>query len=286
MKRTSSRIASRSSEASPAQSVLKSAKRKAEERNRVDTTAAASKKAWTCKEKEQLIAGLKSYGSADLKGLAEAVPSKSEESIKNYIRKFKRWQDLNPEARLQSEALSDLDPGGGGPTFVVGDPLRKEPDVPPIDCWIKMMEGDIQYNALKKEEVDANLSSVVPTVLEFIAQNEEHPKMSESNKVDYAGIYEALAQVSRGEVPRQLNDESSAKLLSMISALKKPFSASGDVILKEAREKLSRYRQTDMSGSEEQGWEDKMSMPGTNPFKLPIKYFQVGGDEDSSEDKR
>lgn len=57
MKRTSSRIASRSSEASPAQSVLKSAKRKAEERNRVDTTAAASKKAWTCKEKEQLIAG-------------------------------------------------------------------------------------------------------------------------------------------------------------------------------------------------------------------------------------
>ena len=148
---------------------------------------------------------MKSYGSADLKGLAEAVPSKSEESIKNYIRKFKRWQDLNPEARLQSEALSDLDPGGGGPTFVVGDPLRKEPDVPPIDCWIKMMEGDIQYNALKKEEVDANLSSVVPTVLEFIAQNEEHPKMSESNKVDYAGIYEALAQVmsctqSRGKV--------------------------------------------------------------------------------------
>ena len=61
MKRTSSRIASRS-ETSANPSVVKSAKRKAEERNGVvggngDATAAASKKAWTCKEKEQLIAG-------------------------------------------------------------------------------------------------------------------------------------------------------------------------------------------------------------------------------------
>ena len=59
MKRTSSRIASRS-ETSPTPSVVKSAKGKAEERNTVgkngDTTV-ASKKAWTCKEKEQLIAG-------------------------------------------------------------------------------------------------------------------------------------------------------------------------------------------------------------------------------------
>lgn len=137
---------------------------------------------------------MKSHGSGDLRRLAEAVPSKSEDSIKNYIRKFKRWQDVNPEAMLRSEALLDLDQGGG-PTFAAaGDPLRREPDVP-IDCWIKMMEGDIQYNALKKEEVDANLSSAVPSVLEFIAQNEEHPKMNESNKVDYAAIYEALAQV-------------------------------------------------------------------------------------------
>ena len=137
--------------------------------------------------------GLKSYGSADLKRLAEAVPSKSEDSIKNYIRKFKRWQDVNPEARLRSEALLDLDQASGS-TFEPACPLRRESDVP-IDCWIKMMEGDIQYNALKKEEVDANLSSVVPSVLEFIAQNEEHPKIDESNKVDYAAIYEALAQV-------------------------------------------------------------------------------------------
>ena len=72
----------------------------------------------------------------------------------------------------------------------------------------------------------------------------------------------------------------------MITALKRPLSANEDVILKEAREKLSRYRQTDMSGSEELGWEDKASMPGTNPFKLPMKYFQVGGDEENSEDER
>ena len=129
-----------------------------------------------------------------MKRLAEAVPSKSEDSIKNYIRKFKRWQDVNPEARLRSEALLDLEQGGSGSTSAPAGPLRKEPDVP-IDCWIKMMEGDIQYNALKKEEIDANLSSVVPSVLEFIAENEEHPKMDESNKVDYAAIYEALAQV-------------------------------------------------------------------------------------------
>ena len=72
----------------------------------------------------------------------------------------------------------------------------------------------------------------------------------------------------------------------MITALKKPFSPNKDVILKEAREKLSRYRQTDMSGSEEPGWEDRVSMPGTNPFKLPMKYFQVGGNEESSDDER
>ena len=64
MKRTSSRIASRvENSATPATaSVVKSAKRKAAERNRVgengDATTATSKKAWTCKEKEQLIAGM------------------------------------------------------------------------------------------------------------------------------------------------------------------------------------------------------------------------------------
>ena len=57
--------------------------------------------------------------------------------------------------------------------------------------------------------------------------------------------------------------------------------------MKEARERLSRYRQTDMTGSEEPpGWEDKVSMPGTNPFKLPMRYFQVGGNDDDSEDVR
>ena len=93
----------------------------------------------------------------------------------------------------------------------------------------------------------------------------------------------------RGEVPRQLNDESNAKILSMLEALRKddgdrsalgrPFPASceqSDPTLKEAREKLSQYRQTDMRGSEQQqGWEAEMSMPGTNPFKLPMKYFQA-----------
>ena len=86
----------------------------------------------------------------------------------------------------------------------------------------------------------------------------------------------------RGEVPRQLNDESSAKILSMLENLGKSFPASceqSDLVLKEARKKLSQYRQTDMkpgsSMEEQQGWEAEMSMPGTNPFKLPMKYFQV-----------
>ena len=135
---------------------------------------------------------MKVHGSGDLKRLAEAVPSKTEDSIKNYIKNFKKWQITDPHALLRSDALSDLDQGSC--SALVPGP-RKEPEVP-IECWIKMMEGDIQYNALKKEEIDANLSSVVPSVLEFIAQNEDHPKMDESNKVDYAAIYEALAQVN------------------------------------------------------------------------------------------
>ena len=136
--------------------------------------------------------GLKIHGSGDLKRLAEAVPSKTEDSIKNYIKNFKKWQITDPHALLRSDALSDLDQASG--SALVPGP-RREPEVP-IECWIKMMEGDIQYNALKKEEIDANLSSVVPSVLEFISQNEDHPKMDESNKVDYAAIYEALAQVN------------------------------------------------------------------------------------------
>ena len=73
----------------------------------------------------------------------------------------------------------------------------------------------------------------------------------------------------------------------MITALKRPLSASEEVVMKEARERLSRYRQTDMTGSEEPpGWEDKVSMPGTNPFKLPMRYFHVGGNDDDSEDDR
>ena len=98
---------------------------------------------------------------------------------KNFSKQFQKWPEKWPKKQPKKWPES-----------------IELPPQAPIDCWIKMMEGDIEYSALRKEDVDRNVASVVPSVLEFIATNEAHPEMNDSNRVDYKAIYEALAQVT------------------------------------------------------------------------------------------
>jgi hypothetical protein len=240
-----------------------------------------------------LFAALKSHGSAESKLICESVPTKPEDSIKSYIRRLKRMQDLVP-AQQTPEVSNGPGGGGGG----LGEIPMKAPRAAkmvrrearaPIENWVRMMEGDIDYNVLTKDEVDKNVSSAVPSMLSLIAKYERHPIINEDNKVDYAAIYESLAQLMRGEVPKDLNAETSAKILNMLTDLLLSFKAAKDnPTAAEGKEMMSKYRQLDMKPSggsvEEEEWEAAAAMTGANPFRLPMRLFQKhvkeGGEKD------
>ena len=102
--------------------------------------------------------------------------------------------------------------------------------------------------------------------MDWIAKHEKHPEVDEDNQVDYAAIYEALGQLMRGEVPKDLNPETSQKLLATLYKMMQYAAATNDSAeAKEAKEGLSKYRERNL----------KEAVPTqANPFNLPWSMFE------------
>ncbi len=116
---------------------------------------------------------------------------------------------------------------------------------------------------------------VVPTLLNFISKYEHHPPMTETNQVDYAAIYEALAALMRGDVPKDLNPQTSAKMIEMLKRLHKSFSSFKRTPAAQAgKDQLSRYKQEDMLATTDMSDEAAAALVGANPFQLPPTLFQ------------
>jgi hypothetical protein len=90
----------------------------------------------------------------------------------------------------------------------------------PIEQWIrtteKLIKSMANANALfsllkdilcSEEKVAADGRELI-FLLEDLSKNGDHPSMNTNRDVDYAAIYQALADYMRGEIPKQMNPAS------------------------------------------------------------------------------
>ena len=71
------------------------------------------------------------------------------------------------------------------------------------DPWIE---------ALRKNNENQRLGVNIPLMLKLIASFEKHPSPSQCGGVDYKEIYECLASLMQGHIPKQMSAPSAAKL--------------------------------------------------------------------------
>ena len=100
----------------------------------------------------------------------------------------------------------------------------------PIEEWISLVHDKVDV---------LRMSNTVSLLFEWIAEFETHPEPSRCCGVDYASIYQYLAALMEGQVPRQLDPPSASKLLQMFQQVTKSISLSAaksrDLLAKTAR---------------------------------------------------
>lgn len=87
----------------------------------------------------------------------------------------------------------------------------------PIEEWIGLVQDKVDV---------LRMNNTVSLLFEWIAEFETHPEPSQCCGVDYASIYQYLAALMEGQVPRQLDPPSASKLLQMFQQVTKTISQS------------------------------------------------------------
>lgn len=99
------------------------------------------------------------------------------------------------------------------------DHLRKNDD-PSSDTFdeerhkVSLM-CDPWIEALRKNNENQRLGVNIPLMMKLIARFEKHPAPSNCGGVDYKEIYECLASLMQGHIPKQMSAASAAKLKQM-----------------------------------------------------------------------
>lgn len=110
--------------------------------------------------------------------------------------------------------------------------------------------------------------------------------MPNENCIDYAAIYESLAQLMQGEVPKDLNLATSRKILEII---KKLYTEINDPATRESLRKntanLDVYSPPLAVSRQDLGWEEMHLLQGTNPIHFPEFMFRSKGDQSESSEK-
>lgn len=204
---------------------------------------------WRQFEKNQLYNGLRQYGSKKWRKVSELVHTKSDPVVKAYINRERRNQNYIIQTTFQkldgTEVL--IDDGGeskkpGRPAAsnyfneeredgsikpegkVVEKLVRRNRDAP-CERWLEVIQNHDSQSAVRQKAAGnpepLNYSSVLPTSLNWIAENEKHPDPSSSGNVDYAEIYRYLACISEGEAPPELNMETARRVSQLLPDLAK-----------------------------------------------------------------
>jgi hypothetical protein len=128
----------------------------------------AGKGHWVIEEKKAFLTALLEHGPKNIEKLHEAVPTKTKQQIKLYIKYAKENGMWKP---------------------VKGDP------VPSLEQWLSS-------SLLKPVESPSSLSmtqNIIPNFLTIIAETERHPPPHLCGGVDFKKLYHALAQAMSGE---------------------------------------------------------------------------------------
>ncbi|TRY63264.1 hypothetical protein TCAL_14311 [Tigriopus californicus] len=151
---------------------------------------------WTDQDKQKLLFGLKRFGSNHPRLIqAHHLPHKSLLTVQTYIRNLKRLQNFSPCPRVN------------------GRDIYQRPRDAPIENWIELIETRLFHtNVLGPARLPCDM-------MELICRYEKHPPMATPEAVDYGAIYGAMADLMRGEVPRDLNAATSHKMSGLMSRL-------------------------------------------------------------------
>ncbi len=132
----------------------------------------------------------------------------------------------------------------------------------PIETWIDLLEGG---------SFSSDASAGLPVLMESVAKGERHP---EGGKVDYAAIYEMLGALMAGEAPRELDGETSDKVVEMMARLLE-FVCDQKNSIGQERELLEHFNLKSQGGEE---WARSSgglgALSGFNPLGLPDKMFK------------
>ena len=94
---------------------------------------------------------------------------------------------------------------------------KEQSNEAPIEEWIGLVQDKVDV---------LRMNNTVSLLFEWIAEFETHPEPSQCCGVDYASIYQYLAALMEGQVPRQLDPPSASKLLQMFQQVTKTISQS------------------------------------------------------------
>lgn len=175
-------------------------KRQVQEAQEVQSAAEAQEQAlsvhWNPREHQKLLLGLKRYGSRAIPLIhAQYLPHRPFPAVQHRIRNLKRLQNFSPCARVDSAKI------------------YQRPREAPIENWIELIEARFYY------QPRPGFSRLPCDMMELISRYEAHPPMNTPEDVDYGAIYRALAELMRGEVPRDLNAATSQKMSQLMSKL-------------------------------------------------------------------
>lgn len=203
---------------------------------------------WRPFEKEELINGLRNFGSKRWRKVSQCVHSKSDPVVKAYIGREKRNHNYIIQTSFENsdgtQVLIDdggLDKKGGRPSTsnyavnkdwdngsikpegkLVEKLVRRYKDAP-VEQWAEVMQNHDQQSAEKRKvpgnSEPANMSSVLPTSLNWIADNEKHPDPKDCGDVDYAEIYRYLACLCEGEAPPDVNQATATRISQLMPNL-------------------------------------------------------------------
>jgi len=274
-----------------------------QERNRlIDLGLIRGERFWKEFEKKTFLTACKEFGTKEVKKIVEKVPTKAPDKVKALIQREKRNQNYTIETQFienDGEAVV-LDDGENGrrrqrssrrldlpdatPQGQIVEILKRRERNAPIEMWIDTIEK--RHSAEEKKLKEAgfeqagNYSTIMPTLLNWIADMEPHPDQAECGGVDYAAIYRYFALLCEGEAPPDLNRATSLRVSRLLPMLVQIL---GQMDLQKETHYLENYRGPFTKYTWEEGFDHNSKeckniielgrIPGMNPLNLHPEMF-------------
>lgn len=275
-------------------------KKNQEHKRLVDLGLIRGERFWKEFEKKTLLNACKEYGTKEVKKIIEKVPTKTPENVKAFIQREKRNLNYTIETQyIENDGESFvLDDGENGrirnksridlpdatPQGQIVEILKRRERNAPIEKWIDTIEKRHSEEEKKLKEAGfeqaGNYSTIVPSLLNWIADMEPQPDPAECGGVDYAAIYRYFALLCEGEAPPDLNRATSlrvSRLLPMLSQIL------GQMDLEKETHYLENYRGPFTKYRREEGFDHESKeckniielgrIPGMNPLNLHPEMF-------------